>query len=166
MSRPPVYVAVCGPGEATPEEAAAAEEVGRALAEGGAVVVCGGMGGVMDAAARGVAAAGGVVVGILPGADRRGASPHLTVAIPTGMGQARNALVVAAADAIVAIAGEFGTLSEIALALKTGRPVVGLGTWELAKGGREVGAVRQAAAPREAAELALSLARERARRAP
>ncbi len=153
-----IQVAVCGPGEATPEEAAAAEEIGRLLAEAGALVVCGGMGGAMDAAARGARAAGGTVVGILPGSDRRGASEHLTAAIPTAMGQGRNALVVGAADAVIAVAGEFGTLSEIALALKMGKPVVGLGTWELAKGGEPVEAIRRAATPREAVDLALRLA--------
>ncbi|HEX5881321.1 MAG TPA: TIGR00725 family protein [Actinomycetota bacterium] len=125
------YVAVCGPGTATGEEEEWAEEVGRRLGEAGAVVVCGGLGGVMDAAARGAAAAGGTVIGILPGEDRLGASEHLTVAIPTGMGEARNALIARVADAVIAIGGEWGTLSEIALARKMGRPVVGLATWAL-----------------------------------
>jgi uncharacterized protein (TIGR00725 family) len=152
------YVAVCGPGAATLEEAAAAEEVGRRLAEAGAVVVCGGLGGVMDAAARGAGRAGGLSIGILPGSTRIEASRHLTVAVPTGMGEARNALVVRAADAIIAIAGEFGTLSEIALALKLGKPVVGLGTWHLS---REEGAsddpIVRAGTPEEAVTRALDL---------
>ncbi len=125
------YVAVCGPGSATEEEERWAEEVGRRLAEAGAVVLCGGLGGVMDAVARGVAAAGGAVVGILPGEDRLGAGGHLTVAVPTGMGEARNAIIARAADAVIAIGGEWGTLSEIALARKMGKPVVGLATWKL-----------------------------------
>lgn len=153
-----IQIAVCGPGEASAEEAAAAEDIGRLLAEAGAVVVCGGMGGAMDAAARGARAAAGSVLGILPGPDRRGASEHLTAAVPTGMGQGRNALIVGAADAIIAVAGEFGTLSEIALALKMGKPVVGLRTWELAKGGAPVEAIRRADTPREAVDLALRLA--------
>jgi uncharacterized protein (TIGR00725 family) len=126
-----VYVAVCGPAEATARESEWAEEVGRRIALAGAVLVCGGLGGVMDSAAAGCAAAGGTSVGVLPGDTRAGASRHLTVAVATGMGEARNALVARASDALIAIAGEFGTLSEIALALKMGKPVVGLGTWTL-----------------------------------
>ncbi|GIU97877.1 MAG: TIGR00725 family protein [Actinomycetota bacterium] len=127
------YVAVIGASAATEWEVATAERLGRLLAEAGCVVVCGGLGGVMDAAARGVEAGGGVCVGILPGEDRSGASPHLTVAIATGFGEARNAIVARSADAVVAVGGEYGTLSEIALALKMGTPVIGLGTWELGR---------------------------------
>jgi uncharacterized protein (TIGR00725 family) len=148
------YVAVCGPADATADEQSLAEEVGRRLAEGGAVVVCGGLGGVMDAAARGAREASGVAIGVLPGETRAGASAHLAAAIPTGMGEGRNAILVRAADAVIAIAGEFGTLSEIALALKMGKPVVGLGTWELRKSGRAVDAIMTAASPQEAVEMA------------
>ena len=151
----PPYVAVCGSGEATKQEEAWAQEVGRLIAEAGAVLVCGGLGGVMDAAARGCEAAGGVSIGILPGEGRDSASPHLTVSIPTGLGEARNALVVRAADAVIAIGGEFGTLSEIALALKLGKPVVGLRTWELAKEGLKVSAIIEATTPKEAVRVAL-----------
>jgi uncharacterized protein (TIGR00725 family) len=158
MSERP-YVAVCGPGQATGQETEWAEEVGRLLAGAGAILVCGGLGGVMDAAAGGAASAGGTSIGILPGDTRRGSSPHLTVAIPTALGEARNALVVRAADAVIAISGEFGTLSEIALALKVGIPVVGLGTWELAKQGRQVEAIRRASTPAEAVAFALEPAR-------
>jgi len=125
------YVAVIGPSEATADEAESAEVVGRLLAERGAVVVCGGLGGVMEAASRGAASAGGTVVGILAGADRSAANAHVTVAIATGMGEMRNALVVRAADAVIAVGGAYGTLSEIAFALRTGVPVVGIGTWDL-----------------------------------
>ena len=90
----------------------------------------------MEAACRGARAAGGTTVGLLPGNDRRDANPHVEVAIPTGMGELRNGLIVRAADAVIAVGGEYGTLSEIGFALKIGRPVVGLGTWELAQGGR------------------------------
>jgi uncharacterized protein (TIGR00725 family) len=151
----PPYVAVCGSGEATTQEEAWAEEVGRLIAEAGAVLVCGGLGGVMDAAAKGCEAAGGVSIGILPGEGRDSASPHLAVSIPTGLGEARNALVVRAADAVIAISGEFGTLSEIALALKLGKPVVGLHTWELAKGGSPIDAIVRAETPEEAVRAAL-----------
>ena len=154
-----VYVAVCGPGRATEAEAALAEEVGRGLAGAGAIVVCGGLGGVMEAAARGAAQAGGTALGILPGTDRDEGNPYLTVAVPTGMGEARNALVVRAADALIAIAGEFGTLSEIALALKLGTPVVGVGTWELSKGDRQgEDPIVRADTPADAVSLALRLA--------
>jgi uncharacterized protein (TIGR00725 family) len=125
------YVAVIGPSEASEAEAMHAETVGRLLAESGAVVVCGGLGGVMEAAARGAAEVGGTVVGVLPGRDRAAANPHLTVAIATGMGEMRNALIVRAADVVVAVGGAYGTLSEIAFALRTGVPVVGIGTWAL-----------------------------------
>jgi len=154
-----VHVAVCGPAEATERELAQAEEIGRLLAEAGAVVVCGGLGGVMDAAAKGAAASGGASIGILPGASRAGASEHLTWAVPTGMGEARNALVVRAADVVIAIAGEFGTLSEIALALKMSKPVVGLDTWHFTKADREtIDPVVRAGNPEEAVKLALELA--------
>jgi uncharacterized protein (TIGR00725 family) len=122
---------VVGAGRASEEEARLAEAVGRGLASAGAVVVCGGLGGVMEAACRGARGAGGTTVGILPGSDRGAANEYVDVAIATGLGEARNALVVRAADALVAVGGEYGTLSEIALALKTGTPVVGLGSWEI-----------------------------------
>jgi len=153
-----VYVAVCGPGVATEAEEALAEEVGRRLAEAGAVVVCGGVSGVMDAVARGAAGAGGVSIGLLPGPDRSEASEHLTYSVPTGMGETRNALIARAADAVIAIAGEWGTLSEIALALKMGKPVVGLRTWELSKGGEPAAGILTASSPDEAVRLALELA--------
>jgi uncharacterized protein (TIGR00725 family) len=119
------------------------------------------MSGVMDDVARGAASAGGTVVGILPGPDRAGASPHLTVSIPTGMGETRNALIARAADVVIAVAGEWGTLSEIALALKLGRPVVGLHTWELSKDSRSVEGIERAATPEEAVARALDLVRPR-----
>ena len=125
------YVAVCGASDPDPGQRELAREVGRRLAEAGAVVLCGGLGGVMDAAAEGAAHAGGTVVGILPGGDRAGASPHLTVAIATGLGEARNAVLATAADAVIAIGGGWGTLSEIGLARRRERPVVTLAGWEL-----------------------------------
>ena len=154
----PAYVAVCGPDPCSPEVADQAEDVGRLLGKAGAVVVCGGHGGVMEAASRGAAAEGGAVIGILPGSSRDEGNPYLTVSIPTGMGEMRNALIVRAADSLIAIAGEFGTLSEIALALKVGVPVVGLGTWELSKSGGRVAAFIEASSPEEAVRQALRLA--------
>jgi uncharacterized protein (TIGR00725 family) len=126
--------------------------VGRALAEEGAVVVCGGLGGVMEAACRGAREAGGLTVGLLPGLDRRQANPHVQVAIATGLGEARNALIARAADALVAVAGGYGTLSEIALALKGGTPVVGIGSWD-------IDGVDRAGSAAEAVEAALAAAR-------
>ncbi len=126
-----------------------AEEVGRLLARRGAVVVCGGLGGVMEAACRGARGEGGTTIGILPGLDRGAANPHVSVAVPTGLGEARNALVVRAADTLIAVGGAYGTLSEIALALKAGKPVVGLGTWE-------IDGVRPAEGPEAAVESALT----------
>src|SRR5437763_1953008 len=125
------YVAVVGPGEASTAEIAAAEAVGRGLARAGAAVVCGGLGGVMEAACRGAAENGGLTIGILPGSDRRGANEWVKVAIPTGLGELRNGLIVRAADAVIAVGGAYGTLSEIALALKTGVPVIALHTWQI-----------------------------------
>jgi uncharacterized protein (TIGR00725 family) len=145
------YVAVIGPSEASDQEMARAETVGRLLAEAGAVVVCGGLGGVMEAVARGAATASGIVVGLLPGRARADANPHVTVAITTGMGEMRNALVVRAVDVVVAVGGAYGTLSEIAFALRTGVPVVGLGTWDLDD-------VIDAPDPEAAVALALELA--------
>ena len=133
------YVAVVGASRATPEQEAVAEEVGRLLAALGAVVVCGGRGGVMEAVSRGAAEAGGLVVGLLPGFDRAEGNEWLTVALPTGMGELRNGLVVRAADAVIAIGGEYGTLSEVALALKGGRRVIGL-DFAFALGGVEAAA--------------------------
>ena len=150
MAPSSVHIAVVGAGRATGDEARAAETIGRALAEAGAVLVCGGLGGVMEAACRGAKAGGGTTVGILPGFSRADANPHVDVALATGLGEARNALVVRSVDALVAVAGEYGTLSEIAFALKAGKPVVGVGTWEIE-------GVRVAADADEAARMALEL---------
>jgi uncharacterized protein (TIGR00725 family) len=125
------YVAVVGPGDASAPELQTAEEVGAGLAAAGAVVVTGGLGGVMEAACRGARSRHGATVGILPGEDRDAANGWVQVAIATGLGELRNGLVVRAADVVVAIGGGHGTLSEVALALKLGRPVVGLGTWDV-----------------------------------
>jgi uncharacterized protein (TIGR00725 family) len=125
------YVALVGPGDATAVELEIAERVGEALAKRGAILVCGGLGGVMEAACRGASGAGGLCVGLLPGGERSAGNPWLSVALPTGLGELRNGLIVRAAGAVIAVGGAYGTLSEIALALKTGVPVVGIGTWEV-----------------------------------
>ena len=146
-----------GPSSAAPDELAAAEEVGRLLAEGGALVVTGGCDGVMEAACRGAKSAGGRTLGILPGDDRSQANEFVDVAIATGIGELRNGLIVRAVDAVIAIGGAYGTLSEIALALKRGTPVIGVGTWEVARGGTPDDGIHRAASPREAVDAARAL---------
>jgi uncharacterized protein (TIGR00725 family) len=124
-----MQIAVIGRGDAVPDEREAAYATGRLIARNGAVLVCGGLGGVMEAACRGAKEAGGTTVGILPGTD--GGNPYLDITIRTGLAHARNVLVVLSADAVIAVGGRFGTLSEIAIGLKTGRPVFGLDTWDI-----------------------------------
>jgi uncharacterized protein (TIGR00725 family) len=126
----PAYVAVVGPGdEATHQDREVAGRVGRLLAERGAVLVCGGLGGVMEAAARGARDGGGLSIGLLPGRDRGAANAALSVALATGLGELRNGLVVAASDAVIAVGGSWGTQSEIALAMRMGKPVVTVNGW-------------------------------------
>jgi uncharacterized protein (TIGR00725 family) len=147
-----VYVAVVGAGvDATEAQCALAEEVGALLAEAGATIVTGGLGGVMEAACRGARSRHGTTVGLLPGLDRSAANGWVEVAIPTGLGELRNGLVVRAADAVVAVGGGPGTLSEIALALKGGLVVMGLGTWA-------VPGVRAASSAQDAVAQALAAA--------
>jgi uncharacterized protein (TIGR00725 family) len=138
----------------------AAEAVGRALAEAGAVLICGGRGGVMEAACRGAKATGGITIGILPGTDRREANPYVDIPIVTGIGGARNAIIARTAQAAVAVGGSYGTLSEIAFALAFGVPVVGLGTWEVQREGHPPAPIAYAATPEEAVAQALALARQ------
>ncbi len=153
-----VFVAVIGSATSSPALARMAEAVGREIARQGHVLVCGGRGGVMEAACRGARAAGGLSVGILPGADRSDANPYVDIPIATGLGEARNAVLVRTADAVIAVGGEYGTLSEIGLALKMGKPVVGLGTWGLAPPGDGPDPVVRAETPAEAVAAALALA--------
>jgi uncharacterized protein (TIGR00725 family) len=155
-----VFIAVIGSASCSEQVAALSREVGREIARRGAMLVCGGRGGVMEAACQGAKEEGGATIGILPGTDRGEANPYVDVPVVTGLGEARNAIVVRTADAVVAISGGYGTLSEIGLALKMGRPVVGLGTWELSQGGQAVGAIVEAGTPAQAVELALVLIRE------
>lgn len=158
----PAYVAVCGGGEAPAKDVERAEAIGRGLAQAGAVLVTGGLGGVMEAASRGAQSSGGIVLALLPGDRHEDANAFASVVVPTGMGEARNALVVRAADALIAIGGEYGTLSEIALALRTGRPVIGLDTWDLRPPRRSTGArIVRARTPSEAVRLAVDAAERR-----
>ncbi|WP_332450764.1 TIGR00725 family protein [Methanoculleus sp.] len=141
-----MQIAVIGRGDCSREEYATAEAVGRLIAQNRATVCCGGLGGVMEAACRGAKEAGGTTVGILP--DTGDGNPYLDVVVRTGMGHARNVVLVHSADAVIAVGGGYGTLSEIAVGLKTGKPVFGLSTWEIE-------GVRACAGPGEAVTLAV-----------
>jgi uncharacterized protein (TIGR00725 family) len=157
MSRA-VQISVIGGSEGDPEILGEAEVVGRGIAEAGAVLVCGGRTGVMEAASRGASDAGGIVIGVLPTTDPRDANPYVTHVIPTGIGHARNLAVVASGDAVIAIGGEWGTLSEIAFARRLERPVVALRSWPLRnRTGADLGIV-EAESGDEAVGVALSAA--------
>ena len=156
-----LYVGVAGASRPERGLVEQAERLGRRLAEGGAVVVCGGGPGVMEAVCRGAQAAGGTTVGLLPGLDRAEGNAYLTVALPTGLDQGRNLLLVRSSDALVAVGGGFGTLSEIAIALRAGTPVIGLATWSLRLDSRAVDAFPVADDPDAAADMALEAARKR-----
>jgi uncharacterized protein (TIGR00725 family) len=162
--RPP-HVAVVGDGDPRGPDAHRllewAEEIGLELARGGATVITGGLGGVMRAASRGARSAGGTTIGILPGADASEANEYVSHPLPTGLGVVRNLVVVTAADAVVAVGGRHGTLSEIGLALRMGRHVVALSSWRVESEHRLGGPrVHRARDPREAVTLALRLALE------
>jgi hypothetical protein len=164
VPRPP-YVAVIGDGDPRGPDAhrilESAEEVGQLLARGGATVITGGLGGVMRAASRGALGAGGHTIGILPGADASEANEYVRTPIATGLGVARNLVVVTSADAVVAVGGRHGTLSEIGLALRMGRHVVALSSWRLESDQRMGGPrIHRARDPHEAVALALRLASE------
>jgi uncharacterized protein (TIGR00725 family) len=151
-------VAVCGPHACTPEERTTAYRVGQLLAERGAVVICGAGGGVMAAVAAGVGSRDGCVVGIRADDSREGAAPELSVTLVTNMGQARNAIIVWSADAVIVIGGSWGTLSEVALARRRGGvPVVSLGGWQiLDHDGRPLPGINHVATPEEAVATALA----------
>jgi len=151
-------IAVIGSGQTSAREAKLAEEVGRELARNDVILVCGGLGGVMEAACRGAQSEGGVTVGILPGENRRAANPSVQIPIVTGMGYARNVAVVKSAQAVIAIGGSFGTLSEIGHALQSGIPVIGLNTWSLSRNGKEDNSIILAQNPAEAVNIALDAA--------
>lgn len=133
-----IQIAVIGSSEPRPEAMAVAEEVGGVIAGLGAVLICGGLGGTMEAAARGARGKGALSIGILPTYDKESANPFIDIAIPTGLGHARNVVVVASGDAVVALPGEHGTRSEVAVALKLGKPVFGVGAWGEVPGVKEV----------------------------
>jgi uncharacterized protein (TIGR00725 family) len=151
-------IAVIGGSQCSPQEARLAEEVGRELARRGAILVCGGLSGVMEAACRGANSEGGVTIGILPGENRQAANPYVQIPIVTGIGYARNVAVVKSAQAVIAISGSYGTLSEISHALQSGIPVIGLNTWSLSKDGQQDNSIIPVQNAAEAVELALELA--------
>jgi uncharacterized protein (TIGR00725 family) len=144
-----------GAAEADDELLASAYEVGANVARSGAILVTGGRTGVMEAAARGATEAGGLTIAILGGADRNSANRYSKIVLPTDMGEARNVLIVRSADVLIAVGGEFGTLSEIAFALKIGKPVVSLGSWDLEKAGAPAETLIGAGSPKEAVAAAL-----------
>jgi len=150
------FIAVIGGSDCTPEEARLAEEVGRGLARNGAVLICGGLGGVMRAACKGASAEGGLTVGILPGNRRQTANPYVNIPIVTNLGEARNIIVVKSAEAIIAIGGGYGTLSELGHALRNGTPVIGLNTWSLSRNERPDSSIVLARNPADAVKKALS----------
>ncbi len=151
------FIAVIGSGDCSPEEAGLAEGVGRELARNNAILICGGLGGVMEAACKGATSAGGVTIGILPGDIRQMANPYVQIPIITGLGQARNVIVVKSAQAVIAIGGSFGTLSEISHARQNKIPVIGLNTWELARNGQPDNSIITDQTPAEAVNKALDL---------
>lgn len=160
-----VYIGVAAASQPDAALIPIAETLGRCLAQAGAIVVCGGGPGAMAAVCRGAHAAGGQTVGLLPGGDRAAGNPYLSIALPTALGEGRNVLLVRASDALVAVGGGFGTLSEIALALRVGLPVVGLATWGLTLAGNPVDAFPVVQSPEEASRLVLDAAK-RPRKGP
>lgn len=150
-------IAVIGGSQASKQEIKTAEDVGRELAKRGAAVVCGGLGGVMEAACRGAISEGGITIGILPGENRRDANQYVQIPIVTGMGYARNVAVVKSAQAVIAIGGSYGTLSEIGHAIQSGIPVIGIDTWSLSKGGKINSSIIPAESATDAVEKAFDL---------
>lgn len=157
-------VAVCGPRHCTDDDRTNAHRIGELLAERGAVVLCGGGIGVMAAAAEGARSRGGLVVGIRPNDSREGSSPHLTVTVVTNMGEARNAVIVWSADAVIVVGGSWGTLSELALAKRRGGiPVVSIGGWQLLDAsGKPIPGIEVVDSPERAVEAVFASRENRA----
>lgn len=153
--------AVIGSNSCSRQEAAIAEQVGVEIAKVDGLLICGGKGGIMEAACRGAKKFGGTTIGILPDEDYSAVNKYVNIPIVTGMGEARNIIIVRSADIIIAISGEYGTLNEIALALKIGKPVIGIGTWELSKKGKKVKSIIQASDAHDAITKALAIIKQR-----
>jgi len=156
-----MIIAVIGNSSFSPEETKLAETVGELLAQRGATVICGGLGGVMEAVCRGAKSKGGLTVGILPGQDSSMANPWVDIPVVTGIGEARNVAVVKSAQAVIAIGGSYGTLSEIAYALKSNIPVIGLNTWSFSRNGRKDDSIIRVQSALEAVDKAISVAKRR-----
>ena len=156
-----MIIAVIGDSSCSPEEVKLAESVGEILAKQGATIVCGGLGGVMEAACRGAKSKGGLTIGILPGQDPSTANAWVDIPVVTGIGEARNVAVVKSAQAVIAIGGRYGTLSEIAHALKSNIPVIGLNTWSLLRNGLEDDSIIEVKNATEAVDKAISFAKRR-----
>jgi hypothetical protein len=154
-----MIIGVIGNSSCSPEEAKLAETVGELLAQRDATIVCGGLGGVMETVCRGAKSKGGLTVGILPGQDASMANPWVDIPIVTGLGEARNVVVVKSVQAVIAIGGSYGTLSELAYALKSGIPIIGLNTWSLSRNGREDDSIIRVQSAAEAVDKAISLAK-------
>jgi uncharacterized protein (TIGR00725 family) len=163
MERDQSYIGVIGDAQCSEEVAQMAYAVGRRIAEAGAALVCGGLGGVMEAAAKGAKSAGGSTVGILPGTSREDANPYIDLAIVTGMRDARNVIIVRSCQVLIAVGGMFGTLSEIALACRFGVPVIGLRTWTIDRPGLTRAPILKAETPDEAVRMALDMVRPSSR---
>jgi len=156
-----MIIGVIGNSSCSPQEAKLAESVGELLAQRGATIVCGGLTGVMEAVCRGAKSKGGLTVGILPGQDAGTANPWVDIPVVTGIGEARNVAVVKSAQAVIAIGGSYGTLSEIAYALKSNIPVIGLNTWSLSRNGQEDDSIIRVQSAAKAVDKAISLAKRR-----
>ena len=151
-----IFIAVIGASHCSADEATNAEAVGRELAKRGAAVICGGLGGVMEAVCRGAVAEGGLTIGILPGDNTQDANPYVKIPIATGLGYARNVIIIKSAQAAIAVGGSYGTLSEIAFAFQNGLPVIGLNTWTIAEPGNQKNPIIPAQDPVEAVDKALA----------
>lgn len=158
--KPKYFISVIGGSRASAADLQVAEEVGRELAKAGAAVICGGLGGVMEAACKGAAEAGGMTIGILPGDHRETANPYVQIPIVTGIGFTRNTLVARNGQAVIAIGGSYGTLSEIAFAKLAGLPVIGIDTWEVGRQGKADNFVIKAWDAKEAVNIAIGKTQE------
>ena len=157
MSDKKILIAVIGGSNSSPQDNRIAEEVGREIARQGAVLVCGGLGGIMEAACKGASDEGGLTIGVLPGDNRAAANPYVQIPIVTGIGYARNVAVAKSGQAVIAIDGSYGTLSEIGHALQSGIPVIGLNTWSLSIAGQVDNAIIPSDNPKDAVNKAIEL---------
>jgi hypothetical protein len=161
MTAREIIIAVIGTRQPSPEESKLAEEVGRELAKNGIALICGGLGGVMEDACRGACAEGGLTIGVIPGDDRKSANPCVQIPIVTGIGYARNVIIIKSAQAIIAVGGGYGTLTEIGYALDSKKPVIGLKTWKFSRNNRMDKSIIRAHNAKEAVSKALKLVKRK-----